>query len=69
MAGKSNVHAYSAHWNKVATCDFGCVTMKSCESMLFFVYIWIISWEATNRGGRMETLLVDALPEASGRIP
>ena len=49
MAGKSNVHAYSAHWNKMATFDFGRVTIKSCETVLFFVYIWIFSWEATNR--------------------
>ena len=25
------------------------VTVISCERVLFFVYIWIISWDATNR--------------------
>ena len=25
------------------------VTVKSCERVLFFVYIWIISWDATNK--------------------
>ena len=33
----------------MATCDFGPVTVISCERALFFVYIWIISWDATNR--------------------
>ena len=33
----------------MATCDFGPVTVISCERALFFIYIWIISWDATNR--------------------
>ena len=49
MAGKSHVHAYATHCNKIATCDFGTVTVISCARALFFVYIWIISWDATNR--------------------
>ena len=49
MVEKSMVHAYSAHWNKMATWDFGPVTVVSFETVLFFVYIWIISWDATNR--------------------
>ena len=39
--GKLSVHAHSAIWNKMATCDFGPVTVISCEIELFFVYIWI----------------------------
>ena len=42
-----SIHAHSAHWNKMATCDFGPVTVISCETALFFIYIWIISWDAT----------------------
>ena len=34
---------------KMATCGFGPVTVINCERVLFFVYIWIISWDATNR--------------------
>ena len=34
---------------KMATCDFGPVTVISGETLQFFVYIWIISWDATNR--------------------
>ena len=34
---------------KKATCDFGPVTVKSCKRALFFIYIWIISWDATNK--------------------
>ena len=49
MAGNSSVHAYSSHWNKMATCDFRPVTVISGETLDFFVYIWIISWDATNR--------------------
>ena len=29
------------------TYDMGPVTVISCETALFFVYIWIISWDAT----------------------
>ena len=47
--GKSSVPAYSTHWNKMATSDYGPVTVISCETALFFVYIWIISWDATYR--------------------
>ena len=47
--GKLSVHAHSTHWNKMATCNFGHVTVISCEAALFFVYIRIISWDATNR--------------------
>ena len=32
-----------------ATCDFGPDSVISCERALFFVYIWKISWDATNR--------------------
>ena len=46
---KLSVHAHSTHWNKMAICDFGPVTVISCETALFFVYIWTISWDATNR--------------------
>ena len=46
--GKSSVHAHSTHSNKMATCGFGPVTVISCERALFFIYIWIISWDATN---------------------
>ena len=34
---------------KMANCDFGPVPVKSCERALFFVYIWIVSWDATNK--------------------
>ena len=48
--GKSGgVHAQSTHWNKMATCDFGSVTVISCETALSFVNRWIISWNATNK--------------------
>ena len=39
----------STHWNKMATCDFGSVTVISCETALFFIKSWIISWNATNK--------------------
>ena len=45
----SRVHALSTHWNKMATGDCGPVTVLSCETALFFMYIWIISWDATNK--------------------
>ena len=35
--------------NKMAICDFGPVTVKSCKRGLFFIYIWIILWDATNK--------------------
>ena len=44
--GKSSVHEHSTHWNKMATSDFGPVTVTSCETALFLVHIWIISWDA-----------------------
>ena len=47
--GKCSVHAHSTHRNKMATSDFGPVTVISCEKALFFVYIWIILWDATYR--------------------
>ena len=47
--GKLSVHVHSTHWNKMATCDFRPVTVKSCETALFFIYIWTVSWDATNR--------------------
>ena len=46
MARKSSVHAYSADWNKMATCDFGPVAVKCCETVPIFTHIWIISWDA-----------------------
>ena len=49
MAEKSRVYAYSSHLNKMAICDFGPVTVISCERALFFVYIWIIAGDATNK--------------------
>ena len=49
MAGKLSVHAYSADWNEMGTCNFVSVSKKSCETVLIFVHIWIISWDATNR--------------------
>ena len=33
----------------MATSDFGPITVISCETALFFVYIWIISLDATYR--------------------
>ena len=47
--GKSSLHAHSTHWNKMATSDFGPVTVTSYETVMFFVSICIISWDATNR--------------------
>ena len=35
--GKSSVHAHSTRWNKMATCNFGPVTVISCETAPFFV--------------------------------
>ena len=49
MVEKSSVHAYSADWNEIGTCDFVSLTVKSCETVPIFVHIWIISWDATNR--------------------
>ena len=37
--GKSSVHVHSTHWNKMGACDFGPVTVISCETALFFIYI------------------------------
>ena len=45
--GKSSVHAHSTNWSKMATSDFGPVTVTSCETVR--LSIWIISWDATNR--------------------
>ena len=42
MREKSSIHVHSTHWNK-NYCDFGPVTVISCETALFFIYIWIIS--------------------------
>ena len=36
--GKSSVHAHSAHWNKMATCDIGPVTVISCFSYTFGLF-------------------------------
>ena len=47
--GKSSIHAHSTHWNKMATCDFGPVSVKTCETALIFLYIWIMSWDATQQ--------------------
>ena len=44
-----SIPAHSTHLNKMATSDFGPDTVISCERALFFIYIWIISWNATNR--------------------
>ena len=42
--GKSSVHAHSTslstHWNKMATYDSGPVTVISCKTALFFIYIF-----------------------------
>ena len=38
--GTSSVHVHSTHWNKMATSDFGPVTVISCETRLFFIYIF-----------------------------
>ena len=35
--GRSSVHAYSTHCNKMATCDFGPDTVISCERALFLL--------------------------------
>ena len=45
--GKSSIHAHSTHWNKMATSDFGPVTVTSCETVLLSIHILIISWDAT----------------------
>ena len=47
--GKSSIHVPSTHWNKMATCDFGSVTVISCETVLVFLNSWISSWDATNK--------------------
>ena len=47
--GKSSIHVHSTHWNKMVTSDFGPVTVAGCETALFFLSIWIISTDATNR--------------------
>ena len=33
----------------MATSDFGPVTVIRCETALFFIYIWIILSDATNK--------------------
>ena len=50
IEGKSTVHAYSTHWNKIATCDFGSVTVLSCETALFFQTVGLFhGMQQTNR--------------------
>ena len=63
--GKSSVHAHSTNWSKMATSDFGPVTVTSCETVLFFTSIWIISWDATNRSTTQH--LTDHLTALTGK--
>ena len=55
---RSSVYAHLTHWNKMATYDLGPVTVISCETARFFLYIWIISWDATYRSDQIKKLVI-----------
>ena len=49
----------------MATYNLGPVTVTSCETVLFFVSIWIISLDATNR--LLTQHLTDRLTTLTGK--
>ena len=40
MKENQGFHVHSTHWNKMASYDLGRVIVISCETALFFVYIF-----------------------------